>query len=184
MIRTPHRLVTHWGADWDRRGGPAVQRCQLPRKKYLKRYKDTITREMQNPHGVGCPWHSITETWGAPNVKWCEETLCQWISEPANTWSNLAYIFAAILLWKTKTKKPSVRTRLNYFSFAIAFCGIGSFIYHASNNRLTQFLDFLGMFAVAVRFFFYIIRLHLFSQSLTSRTYKSSGLFSLHVLQD
>ena len=66
-------------------------------------------------------------------------------------WSNLAYIFAAILLWRTKTNKPSIRARLNYFSLAITLCGIGSFIYHASNNRLTQFLDFLGMFAVAVR---------------------------------
>ncbi len=66
-------------------------------------------------------------------------------------WSNLAYIFAAILLWRTKTNKPSIRARLNYFSLAITLCGTGSFIYHASNNRLTQFLDFLGMFAVAVR---------------------------------
>ena len=47
--------------------------------------KQHHSNQMQNPHGVGCPWHSITETWGAPNVKWCEETLCQWISEPANT---------------------------------------------------------------------------------------------------
>jgi predicted membrane channel-forming protein YqfA (hemolysin III family) len=104
---------------------------------------------MENPHKVGCPWYSITESWGAPNVKWCEETLCAWISEPANTWSNLAYIFAAIVLYRTRTNKPSIRKRLNYFSIAIALCGIGSFIYHASNNRLTQFLDFVGMFAVA-----------------------------------
>ena len=33
---------------------------------------------------------------GAPDIKYCEETLCQIISEPSNTWSNLALVFAGV----------------------------------------------------------------------------------------
>lgn len=107
---------------------------------------------MENPHPVGCFWYAAAERWGAPNVKWCEETLCSIISEPSNTWSNLAYFASAIFLYRSslnKTMNSSVQGRLKYYAFTVFLCGAGSFVYHASNNRATQFLDFAGMFAVA-----------------------------------
>jgi len=105
----------------------------------------TSDHAFPNPHGIGCPWYEWAEIYGAPNVKWCEETLCAWISEPANTWSNLAFLIAAVLLWFVKT---SQRKRLRIFAICLALMGIASFIYHMSNNRLTQFLDFVGMFLI------------------------------------
>lgn len=107
---------------------------------------------MENPHPIGCFWFAAAEQWGAPNVKWCEETLCSIISEPSNTWSNLAYFISAMFLFRSsldRKKLSSVRGRLKFYAFAVFLCGAGSFVYHASNNRLTQFLDFAGMFAVA-----------------------------------
>ena len=42
----------------------------------------------------GCPWSG----WTPPNVDWCEEELCGWIVNPADTWSNLAYIVFGIAM--------------------------------------------------------------------------------------
>ena len=43
------------------------------------------------PH---CPWAN----WSRPNIKWCEENLCQVITTPANTWSNLVYIIVGLYI--------------------------------------------------------------------------------------
>ena len=56
-----------------------------------------------------CVWTPLREWGGLPNVKWCEETLCGVIAEPANTWSNLAYLVVAVALWWF-TRKDKERT--------------------------------------------------------------------------
>lgn len=98
-----------------------------------------------NPHAPMCPWYEITEYVGAPNIKWCEETICSWISEPANTWSNLGYILIGIfILWDTLRKKSNYN--LKQFGPIIIFMGLMSYVYHASNFYGSQILDFIGMF--------------------------------------
>jgi hypothetical protein len=93
----------------------------------------------------GCPWYELQQMFGPPNVNWCEPTSCAVISEPANTWSNLGFIIVGLLLifFKSKhVKSPLMKT----LPFAILVMGIGSFVYHMTNNLGTQFLDFLGMY--------------------------------------
>ena len=104
-----------------------------------------------NPHEAPCFWYPYAEYFGSPNVKWCEQTLCAFISEPANTWSNVSYMIAA--LWMVAVVKKKKRTecrRTNEFLITfpvfIFIMGLCSFIYHASNIYLTQVLDFVGMF--------------------------------------
>ncbi|MFZ4714670.1 MAG: ceramidase domain-containing protein [Bacteriovoracaceae bacterium] len=94
--------------------------------------------------GVGCPWHPMRESWGYPNLKWCEESLCQWIEEPANTWSNLGYIAVAIYIFMKGKKSGSIPMTL--LGLAVFFMGLFSLIYHATNNWPTQILDFAGMY--------------------------------------
>jgi hypothetical protein len=110
-------------------------------------------------HFPACPWQGLAEL-GAPNVKWCEERLCSYINEPANAWSNLAYIaVAAGILWSRRAAAASVsrppgtaaasdaRQRLlAWFAPIIATIGVCSFVYHASNVYVTQILDFIGMY--------------------------------------
>lgn len=97
-----------------------------------------------NSHGVGCPWHKVAETYGAPNIKWCEETLCQWVSEPANTWSNLGYIFVATaILYLTYKRKES--RELKQYGWIVLFLGAMSLFFHLSNFYISQLLDFVGM---------------------------------------
>lgn len=97
-----------------------------------------------NPHGHSCPWYPYSELFGAPNVKWCEETLCHWVSEPANTWSNIGYLLVAFyILWSaSKTKQKE----LMWLAPAMFLMGLFSLVYHMSNNYLTQVFDFIGMF--------------------------------------
>ncbi|MCR9206543.1 MAG: ceramidase, partial [Halobacteriovoraceae bacterium] len=87
------------------------------------------------------------ERWGVPDIKYCEETICHFISEPANTWSNLSFIVVGLIILFLK-KKPKEGSRfLELFGINTIFVGATSFLYHLSNNFLTQFVDFLGMYA-------------------------------------
>ena len=87
-----------------------------------------------------CPWHQGQIHYGTPNVDWCEPTVCAWINEPANTWSNLPFLLIGLWLWKRMTK-PLVRS----FGMVVFIMGFLSAVYHATNNLLTQYFDFFGM---------------------------------------
>lgn len=102
---------------------------------------------LPNPHPQGCFWYDYAEKFGVPDIKYCEETLCQFISEPANTWSNLSFILVglAILVWYKP--KPETSRFVELYGLNTVFVGVTSLLYHLSNNFLTQFIDFLGMYA-------------------------------------
>lgn len=99
------------------------------------------------PFGPSCPWYDALQAHGPANVKWCEERVCAWINEPANTWSNLGYLAAGVWIFLQARK---TRSAVGQFFGAIVFVmGALSFYYHASNNFLTQAFDFLGMYLMA-----------------------------------
>ena len=54
-----------------------------------------MPRLLAAPLPPGCPWSGFTP----PNVDWCEEELCAWIVNPADTWSNLAYVVLGLFMW-------------------------------------------------------------------------------------
>ena len=99
-----------------------------------------------------CVWTPLRDFGGLPNVKWCEETLCGVIAEPANTWSNLAYIIVAAWLWWF-TRKDESRT-LRFWAPVAFWVGLTSFVYHMTVSFLTQVFDFWGMY-----FFFGLVLL-------------------------
>lgn len=99
---------------------------------------------MAEPLPPGCPWSG----WTPPNVDWCEEELCSWVVNPADTWSNLAYIALGIGMMVALARIPQ-RERfpgLVLFGPASILVGIFSFVYHASYTYFFQFFDFVGMF--------------------------------------
>lgn len=98
-----------------------------------------------NPHGPSCPWYDITEKMGAPNIKWCEETLCSWVSEPANTYSNIGYLIVGLILVYLGIKNRH-NSNMRQYGPIIFFMGAMSFYYHQSNFYGSQILDFVGMF--------------------------------------
>lgn len=98
------------------------------------------------PHEVGpsCPWYDMAEKYGGPNINWCENTICGWFNEPANTWSNLLYLVVGIYIWKAAKKDG--QKFLSLWGPCIFITGLLSFFYHSTNNLLTQFGDFFGMY--------------------------------------
>jgi hypothetical protein len=92
------------------------------------------------PLPPGCPWSG----WTPPNVNWCEEELCAWVTNPADTWSNLAYIALGIWMWRLARR--SGRPELRLFGPASVAVGVFSGAYHASYTWFLQFFDFVGMF--------------------------------------
>lgn len=99
---------------------------------------------MSDPFGPGCPWYGLYERFGPPNLKWCEERVCAWANEPANTWSNLGYLLVAAWIWRRASRDGSPLGRA--FGGFVFLMGLFSLIFHATNNYLTQTLDFVGMF--------------------------------------
>lgn len=95
------------------------------------------------PLEPGCPWEPLSSFW-LPNVRWCEAQLCSVVVEPANTWSNLAYVVAGLVLlwlgarWRDRT--------LRIFGAAEIVVGVCSFVYHMSFSGVLQVLDFFGMY--------------------------------------
>ncbi len=97
--------------------------------------------------GPSCPWFDL-HTRFPPNIDWCEEKLCSVIVTPFNSWTNLAYLLAAALMW-TAARRSNV-TSLRLFAPVTALTGLSSFAYHQSLNLWTQLLDFFGMYAFCV----------------------------------
>jgi hypothetical protein len=111
---------------------------------------------LPNPHPHGCFWHEMAAEYGAPDIKYCEETICSFISEPANTWSNLSFIIIGLYIAIRYRKAVlDMSPALKVYGVNMVSVGIGSLLYHLSNNFLTQFLDFLGMYAFAGLLMFY-----------------------------
>ena len=88
----------------------------------------------------GCPWSGFTP----PNVDWCEAEACAWIVNPADAWSNVAYLAGALAMWHIARRGS--RPDLAHFAPASLAVGASSFAYHASYSWLFQFFDFVGMF--------------------------------------
>jgi hypothetical protein len=90
-----------------------------------------------------CPWYPLKKV-RLPHVKWCEEQLCAWVEEPANTWSNLGYILLGVLMWRMAR---GLKSRcLRFYGPASVVVGVSSLVYHASNNFILQVFDFFGMY--------------------------------------
>lgn len=89
-----------------------------------------------------CPWDGF-----APGtVSFCEERLCSWIAEPANAWSNLAYLFVGIYLLHLAHRDR--RAPLYLCGITSILVGFGSFLFHMSGTFFGEFFDLSAMFLI------------------------------------
>ena len=96
---------------------------------------ETITRLLPE-----CPWSSFLP----PTIKYCEDNLCSYITQPSNTWSNLAFIAIGIyLIFLNKKDKLNF---IKHIGPIAILTGIASFLYHASFTFLFQFFDLSSMY--------------------------------------
>jgi hypothetical protein len=89
-----------------------------------------------------CPWSSFAPA----TSRFCEDAVCGVIREPANTWSNIGFLLAAVaMLWLAPTAPRVIRR----FAFVCVFMGIGSALFHATGTRAGGLLDSAAMQGVA-----------------------------------
>lgn len=94
-----------------------------------------------------CPWTQFKQD----PYPFCEEALCAWIREPANTWTNIAYFIVGLLLWRHYQKSRFEKANSVYLLFAIAsiYLGIGSGLFHASVAFWAKKIDVSAMHVIA-----------------------------------
>lgn len=90
-----------------------------------------------------CPY----DEWVPSTHEWCEEKLCSWIREPANTYSNSAYLIIGILiLVKCRDKVYPHLKLLGWFTILLGFM---SGFYHATSSFFGEVLDYGSMFLIS-----------------------------------
>jgi hypothetical protein len=119
------------------------QLAQIDSSGQLPSFENAVPRRRVPSLEPGCPWYELSEA-APPNVKWCEENLCSYVTAPANTWSNLGYVLVGVVFWQLARNSGSKAIR--GFGPAALTVGLTSGVYHASYNFYTQLLDFFGMF--------------------------------------
>lgn len=120
---------------------------------------------------ASCPW----DAWAKPNINWCEMQRCAYVTTPANTYSNLAYVVAgAFMIHRSKQTGQGIKL----FGPAAIATGVGSGLFHASHTRAFQLLDFLGMYMfAALPLIINGLRLGLYEHRHHSKLYTFTVLF-------
>lgn len=86
------------------------------------------------------PWGKLKPA----TVKYNENNLAAWVRQPANTWSNLAYV--AVGLWLYARFGIETRQILWMIPLTAILIGVTSFLYHASFSLLFQTADLVSMY--------------------------------------
>ena len=114
------------------------------------------------------------ENFVKPTIKYCEDNLPSYIAQPANSWSNLIFVFVGVYIFlKSRDHKNPL---LKFIGPMAVLIGIFSFIYHASYTFVGQFLDLGSMYLLSS----YLIILNL--RRLNTEFFTTRKLFSIFSL--
>jgi hypothetical protein len=87
-----------------------------------------------------CPWQDFAPA----NLRFCEADVCGWITQPANTWTNVGFLLAGIYVLRAARRAPSgLAAWLGPIAIATAFT---SSALHATSTFVGQALDQSSMF--------------------------------------
>lgn len=89
-----------------------------------------------------CPWNQYQPY---PYTSFCEPNLCGWVVQPANTWSNISYLIAAIFILTNK----NFNVNKYWFAPVVLFLFVGSTAYHMTNTYWGHWLDLAAMLALS-----------------------------------
>lgn len=77
---------------------------------------------------------------------YCERQLCGWLQQPANTWSNVGYLIAALMM--LFAERPKLEKHLFFWSTLALF--IGSTFFHMSGTHLGKLMDVGAMLTLSM----------------------------------
>lgn len=111
---------------------------------------------------LGLFFAAIYNQWFGPSADvggaFCEEARNSLIKQPANTWSNVGFIVAGLLMaWQlargqfnqNKNRFTQSMFTATFFSSLVVFLGPGSMAMHATETQIGGELDMLSMYLVA-----------------------------------
>ncbi len=107
--------------------------------------------------GSSCYWSA----WAPQKYLYCETQMCGWLQQPANTWSNIGYLVASLLILRSRQKGLE-----NSFFFWTTFSlFLGSTVFHMSGTHVGKLLDVgamlvlsMGICSLAVQRYFHWAR--------------------------
>lgn len=99
-----------------------------------------------DPGSGPCPWDGLEPA----NLRFCEEPLCGWVTEPANTWTNAGFVVVGVLLVALARRERGGAAGL-LGPIAIA-TGLASTALHATSTLAGQLADQSAMFLESALF--------------------------------
>lgn len=96
---------------------------------------------------MSCPWSGYVRD----PFPFCEEQICHIIGQPANVWSNIGYLIAALLLMRSHRDSANPlqhRDRLLFGALTL-FLFFGSTLFHMSGTLWAKRLDLYGMIMIS-----------------------------------
>ncbi|MBU6375138.1 MAG: ceramidase domain-containing protein [Bdellovibrionales bacterium] len=90
-----------------------------------------------------CPWDFLQPA----TIHFCERSLCAWVTQPANAWSNIGFILAGILI--LRNYKGNGLTHLTWFGWISILIGLCSGFFHSTSSLFGQTIDFGSMFLLS-----------------------------------
>ncbi len=85
-----------------------------------------------------------------PIDAYCERTSPAYWAEPVNAVTNLAFLIAAVVMWRRTAGMPTGRV----LSVVLAVIGVGSYLFHTHANGLTALTDVLPILAFILIYLF------------------------------
>ena len=87
-----------------------------------------------------CPWSSLAPA----NLEFCEASLCGWVTQPANTWSNVGFLVAGVAILRVARRDR--RLFAGVLGAIAILTGLGSIAFHATSTFVGQAIDQSAMF--------------------------------------
>ena len=91
---------------------------------------------------------------------YCERTTDSFLSEPLNSLTNMAFLLAALLIYK----KFRNHIYVNIFSLSIFCIGIGSLLFHSIPSKITGLIDILFILLFII-IYIYLVSNYIFKFS-------------------
>jgi hypothetical protein len=80
-------------------------------------------------------------------MSFCEQRLCSWIVEPANTWSNIGYVIVGLVIWRANSGTD--RPALTLPAITAILVGFASASFHGTGTRIGEIIDLSAMYLIS-----------------------------------
>ncbi|MDQ7071847.1 MAG: ceramidase domain-containing protein, partial [Rhodobacterales bacterium] len=95
--------------------------------------------------------------WFTPIDLYCERTAVGFWNEPLNALSNLAFPLAALIGWRTATKRGTLSRAITVLIALAALIGVGSFLFHTFANSWSELADVIPIWSFVALYIFVAI---------------------------